>query len=394
VSPLNPDVLDTVVGATIGSGCQFMRVEWDGDRVGPIAACILRAQLAITRPLAVYEVTGGPPRSYSLPELDPALIICSIAESRMTSAIARMLDTGALARLDLESASQALCMHILADFAIDRGFPRVSRRLRDFAKEVGADAYLVAPTDQDAFTEMRIASSSFSVLHEAGHVFWLADSSHRVLTGDELEAQILAASADWPEVRRCRDLDLDHLHQEISADVACVTWLWSTTKVTMPLWTGKEANPLRFVLAVAATFCAFALINMCGQVADDCASPGGLGAGEEQFARRVGFQVRLVIVIDLATKLAVQDLGDEAAAQPGISLALSQLVHRYEEMLTGFEHARYEAYNPEPAPTRRDHTSGSDTTPSQPGCRPPTGLLQSAWSTARKRLHQLRQPPP
>jgi hypothetical protein len=156
----------------------------------------------------------------------------------------------------------------------------------------------------------------------------------------------------------------------------------------MPMWTGNDANPIRFVLAVAATFCAFAIVNLCGHVASDCASTDGfadlIAAEEDQFALRVGFQVRLTIAIDLATKLAVQDLGEEVLAQSALRIALSYIRRRFDEMLTGFEHARYEAYQkPWPASTRRDDPSGRDVSPGQSRRGPRPGLLQRGVRAAR-----------
>jgi hypothetical protein len=383
------DVLDTVVRGRVGPGCQITRLELDRDRVGPLTAVIVRAQLEVTKQFVVYKATGGPPRSFSLPGLDPAPVVWSVAETGMTTALARTLDTASLARLDLERASEALCLHILADFAADRGFTQTPRRLRALAGGLGVNALLLAPTAQEAdqgiSTEMRMTSSWFGLLHEAGHVLWFTDLRHRVLTDRELDTQIRAASAEHPQARHRKPLDLDHLHQEICADVACVNWLWSTTKTMMPIWTGNDANAIRFVLAVAATFCAFAIVNLCGQVADDCASTDGfadqIAAEEDQFALRVGFQVRLTIAIDLATRLAVQDLGEEV--QSALPMPLSHLRRRFDEMLTGFEYARHEAYNPSAAPTRRDDPSGRDASPGLSRRGPRPGLLQPWFRAAR-----------
>lgn len=387
-------VLDKLVRDKVGPGCQLTRVELDRDRVDPLTAVIMRAQLEVTKPFVVYKATGGPPRSSSLPGFDIAAIIWSAAETEMTIALARTLDTGSLARLNLERTSTALCLKILADFAADRGYTQAPQRLRAVAGGLGVNSLLLAPTTQEAdrggVTEMGMTSTWFGLLHEVGHVFWSTDVSHRVLTDGELDAQIRAASAEHPQARHRKSLDLDHLHQEICADVACVHWLWSTTKVVMPIWTGNDANPIRFVLAMAATFCAFALINLCGQVADDCASIDRfadlIAAEEDQFALRIGFQVRLTIAIDLATKLAVQDLGEEV--QSALTIALSHQRHRFDEMLTGFQHARYEAYNPSPALTRRDDPSGRDASPVRSRRGPLPGLLQRVFREARARRRE------
>ena len=340
------DSLDTLVRRKC-PGCQLTRVELDGDPVGRLAAVILRAQLEITKPFVVYVATGGPPRSSSHPGLDPAPIVWSTAEAELTTALARTLDTGSLARLNLERASTALCLHILADFAASRGFTQAPRRLRALADGSGMNALLMEPTTQEAregdLTEMVMAASWFGLLHEAGHVWWSTSPPHRVLTDDDLDAQIRAASADHPQARQSESLDLDHLHQEVCADVACVQWLWSTIKTMMPLWTGRDANPIRFAQAVAATFCAFTIINLCQQVADDCAAANTfadqIAAEEDQFALRIGFQVRLTIAIDLAIKLAVRDLGEDELAQSGLRIVLFHLRRRFDEMLAGFERA-------------------------------------------------------
>lgn len=347
--------LDALVRAEVGPGCRVTRVVLDEDRVGPLDAAILRAQLEVSKPFVVYEVTGGPPRSFSLPGLDPAPVAWSTAETVMTTALARLLDTGSPARMNLERASAALCLRILGDFAADRGFTHVPQRLRALAHESGVNALIAAPTVQEAkqgsLTEMAMATSWFGLLHEAGHVYWTADESHRVLTDAELEAQVRAASAEFPPARDRKSLELRHLHQEICADVACVRWLWSVTKNFMPIWTGNDANPVRFVMAVAAAFSAFIIINLCGQVAADCTATGAIAdliaTEADQIALRVGFHVRLTIAIDLATKLAVQDLGDRERAEGGLHVALSGLGRRFEDMLAGFEQARYHAYNDE-----------------------------------------------
>ncbi len=387
------DVLDTLVRGTVGSGCQLTRVKLDQTGVGPLTAVIVRAQLEVTKSFVVYKATGGPPRSFSLPGFAPAAIVWSAAEADMTTAIARLLDTGSLARINLERASTALCLKMLAEFAADRGFTQAPRRLRAVADGMGVKALLLAPTTQEAesggVTEMGMTSAWFGLLHEAGHVLWFTESSHRVLTDGELDALVLSASTEHPQARQRKALDPEHLHQEICADVACVNWLWSTTRTMMPIWTGNDFNPIRFVLAVAATFCGFTIVNLCGQVAEDCASTDvfadRIASEEDQLALRVGFQVRLRIAIDTATKLAMQDLNEEVPAQSTLAIALSQLWRRFDEMLTGFEHARHEAYNPAPEPTRRDHPSGRDASPgrSRRGAR--LGLLQRGLRAARAR---------
>lgn len=383
------EILDILVRRKC-PGCQLTRVEMDEDPVGRLGAVIMRAQLEVTKPFVVYVATGGPPRSSSHPGLDPAPIVWSTAEAELTATLARTLDTGSLARLNLERASMALCLHILADFAAAR-FTQAPRRLRALADGSGMNALLIAPTTQEAregaLTEMLMASSWFGLLHETGHVWWSTNPSHRVLADDELGAQIRAASADHPEVLYRKSLDLAHMHQEICADVACVQWLWSTIKTMMPVWTGRDANPVRFVQAVAATFCAFAIINLCQQVADDCAFANTIAdqiaAEQDQFALRVGFQARLTIATDLAMKLAVRDLGEDELAQSGLRIVLFHLRRRFDEMLAGFDRARYHAYNPSPEPTHPHDPPGHGTLPPQSRARPRPSPLRRGLRAAR-----------
>ena len=388
MATLPDDVLDALVRSEVGSSYQCTRVEM--DHFSPLTVAIECAQHQVPKPLVVYKVTGGPPRSSSLPGLDPAPIIWSESESGMTTALARLLDTGSLARVVLGRASEALCLKILADFATDRGFTKAPRRLRAVADGLGVNGFILAPTFQEEhqrdLTEQRMTAGLFGVLHEAGHVYFM-NSSHRVLTDAELEAQIDAASAEQPTVRIRKALDPEHLHEEICADVACITWLWSTTKNVMPPLTGKEADPIRFILAAASTFQAFAILNLCGQVAEDCASDKGFANDLDWFALRVGFQVRSTIVVDLAAKLAVQELGEEMAVRQVLNIALPQLGRRWTEVLTGFERARYEAYDPERStmspdalrePVRED-LAENDASPGHPNREQRPGMLQRAW---------------
>jgi hypothetical protein len=178
-----------------------------------------------------------------------------------------------------------------------------------------------------------------------GHVSSLTDPSRRILSDDELVALVRSAAAERLEVCLRPSLALDHLHEEILADEACVRWLWSSVEAVM-LSVGGDVDPMRFVLALAATFVGYSILNLCRQVADDCTSTDPatqLIVAADLFALRIGFQVRAQIALDWAIQLCMPDLVDENV-HPALRIALLGVRRRSDQMFTGFQWALDEVY--------------------------------------------------
>ena len=357
------DTLDAVVEEELSPDCSFTRVlVGDDQRLTPMAVAMGAAQSQITRRVVLYEVTGAWLHTYAMPGLDLVPVIHSAERARLMSGVALALDPRSPARPFLSSAGAALCLHILSSFASQRGFPSVAGRLQARANELRGGAFLgswVGPEGEETAStvnELTMAMSCFDVLHEMGHVHAWEHPSNQVLTDEELKLLLRQATVRHPEVQNQSNLSLRELHQEICADVTCLNWLWVATRTGMQVWAKQQFNPFRFALAAISIFGAFAIVNLCQQVADDCSRIPVSVADETEneyrsYALRVGFAIRSEIARDIAVQLATRELGADSKA--GTSISLRQLSDRLGLMFDGFEFALAEAYRyaERPVPT-------------------------------------------
>lgn len=351
--------LEQIVRGYVGQSARI----WRQDRglQTPMNVVIDVAEELLNRSIAVFWVENGPPEMFSLPMLDPAVVIFSSRYLEVTGYLYSVLTNRTLAPSLFAELTERANLRISAELALQHGDPGLGCYL--FIRSViGENVYLAPATLMDL--EMMPKSESymalwfFALLHELGHGMtqdrtsqpeWVraelirrAEGAVRAFFGEQSHERELTQI----RVSSRHSLDPEVLEREVNADLFAVSLLFLATARVLAR-DRQEYSPGRLAIEIISLYRLFHITNNCA-LAVRYATDFRARARLDRWLN-VANTVRLNHIID---NLAFHLADDDPERRASLRAALVELVEQDEHTNAFLEvHNRVtqEILNPEAA---------------------------------------------
>ncbi|MGW2719788.1 hypothetical protein [Streptomyces sp. NPDC001492] len=292
------------------------------------------AEEHLGQPITVFWIDGGLPETFSLPGLDPPVVVFSARHLEMLASLRGTLSADHLSEELGARVAERLNLRIVAELTLRHGDVATACYLfLESALNEGFFAPLVTLADLEArpVDELYMAFWFYGLLHECGHVVLAHDRGsstdwREINLADLIERVIDESFGDEAATAResiraagtTRSLDLQVLMEEVRADVLGVRLLFAAAFRVLgraDAITNETAG--RLAVEVVTMFGLFHYMNGCAQIARDASQEfeGGL---DKDLGFNVANAVRLNVVADAladdlaAAVLASGDDGEEA----------------------------------------------------------------------------------
>ncbi|MBL7259301.1 hypothetical protein [Paractinoplanes lichenicola] len=325
---LDQSVLEQIARSQAGDGVRIWR--HDREPISPMNAVLDVVDTMVSHPYSIFWVSGGAPETFSLPDLDPAVVLFSTRHLEMMGQLRGILTTFWLDGPMLEAVAEQVSLRILAELTLRQGDPALachlmaeslSRTTVDFPRMT------LMGLEREPISESYLSVWFYGLLHEMGHVAArerdhtrrggpdtylgsLADAVLGKYFGDHSEA----VRKRRAELERIDALDSAVLTAEIDADLFSVQALFEGTyRVFERSGTLDQLNAGRLASDVLLMFGLFHVLNSCAlavRLRD--------GADAADLYGNVANAVRLNVIIDflaeLLTRTGTSEPGEEDVA--------------------------------------------------------------------------------
>ncbi|PTA43268.1 hypothetical protein [Micromonospora sp. RP3T] len=358
---LDDTVLDHVVRSQVGAAVRTWRHERDGH--SPMNVVLDVVDEVIGHPYAVYWVDGDVPEMFSLPGLDPSVVLFNTRYLEMIGHLREIVTARHLSPELMAEVAEQVSLRIIAELALRYGDPGLACHL--LVESLPASTTYHPPVTLRDLERTPVGHHYMSVwfyplLHELGHVHAVthppgrpepADAAeHLDRLIDEVTRGLFAADRhddvrEWRR-RRSRPDSLDHgvLREELDADMFSAQVLYTATaRVLQRDGTPDAFRADQLAGEILLMFGLMQFMNSCVMVARYGAR---LGREAIDAFNVVAHSVRLNVMIDfLSVHLASGGRpvrGADPAAVEEMHAALLAMHARMNEQFTAFEvgHAR------------------------------------------------------
>ena len=168
---LDDSVLEQIVRSQAGDGVRIRR--HDREPISPMNAVLDVVDTMLSHPYSIFWVDGGAPETFSLPDLDPAVVLFSTRHLEMVGQLRGILTTFWLDGQMLEAVAEQVSLRILAELVLRQGDPALAcHLLAESLSSTNVDFARVTlmGLEHEPISESYMSVWFYGLLHEIGHV--------------------------------------------------------------------------------------------------------------------------------------------------------------------------------------------------------------------------------
>ncbi|HZO69827.1 MAG TPA: hypothetical protein VFB74_32940 [Kribbellaceae bacterium] len=168
---LDDGVLLQLVRSQVGPGVRVWR--HDRGNASPMSLVLDVVDEVLERRCAVFWADGGPPEMFTLPDLDPAVVLFSVRHLEMTGYLRGVVMDEVLGEDLREDLAEQVSLRMIAELVLRYGDPGLAcHLLAESISDAGpyAQPLTLMDLELEPISEMYLAVWFFALLHELGHI--------------------------------------------------------------------------------------------------------------------------------------------------------------------------------------------------------------------------------
>jgi len=240
---LDDTVLDHIVRSHVGASVRTWRQ--DRDVQNPMNVVLDVVDEVLSHPYAVYWVDGGLPEMFSLPDLEPSVVLFNTRYLEMIGHLRGILTDRALHSELLEEVAEQASLRIIAELVLRYGDPGLACHLLVESLPASTTYFLPVTLNDLERTPISLRYMVvwfYTLLHELGHVAATHRRQSDPAGGEDYLARLIEAVTskffgdreddvrEWRRRAHRRDsLDRQVLVEECDADLFSVQVLYEAT---------------------------------------------------------------------------------------------------------------------------------------------------------------------
>lgn len=299
------EVLAQVVRHHVGRDVEM----WlhDRDPNSPMNAVLDAAAEVMAHPVAVFWVDGGIPENYSLPGLEPAVIVFNSRYLELIGTLRGLITTSVLAGELMQGASERASLRILAELTLRYGDPALACHLFTASlldEGIHTPQVTLMEAEMTPISEMYMVMWFFALLHELGHVHWRDRPADGVPDSlpylEELIAEVVRQIFPAGQAPAA-SLSYGPLIEELDADLFAVQVLFAATPRVLRT-SGREFSGLALAAEILLIYQLFYYMNSCG-LAARIAAGQKVSQPVDEPGLNIANMVRLNAILDFVVHL-------------------------------------------------------------------------------------------